>query len=273
MTQNYTNLLDGNRIPKIGLGVWQATDKEAQAAINTALDVGYRSIDTATIYANEKGVGAAINGSGLARKDIFVTTKLWNTDQHKVKDALHKSLDLMNIDYVDCYLIHWPAASKNLYVSAWEGLIQAQQEGLIKSIGVSNFLPEHLQRIINETKVKPILNQIELHPLLSQKTLSKWCAEKGIKTQAWSPLGQGGTGIFDHNEIINIAKKYGKSPAQIVLRWHIQNDIIVIPKSVTPWRISENFNIFDFSLIDTELKIIDRLNQNKRLGPNPQDFV
>ncbi len=272
MTQKYITMLDGKKIPQIGLGVWQATNDETEKAVTTAFEAGYRSIDTATVYENEKGVGAAIKNSALSRKEMFITTKLWNPEHNNVRGALNKSLELLELDYVDSYLIHWPAPSQNLYVSAWEELIRAQEDGLVRSIGVSNFLPEHIERIIKETGVKPTINQIELHPLLSQKEMSQWCTNKGIKVQAWSPLAQGGEGIFNHKDIIKIANHYGKSPAQIVLRWHIQNNIIAIPKSVTPSRIIENFNVFDFELTLDDLTIIDKLNQNKRLGPHPLEF-
>lgn len=272
MTQKYITMLDGNKIPQIGLGVWQATNDEAEHAVMHAFEAGYRSIDTATVYENEKGVGAAIKNSSLNRKDMFITTKLWNPDHGNVKDALNKSLDSLALDYIDSYLIHWPAPTQNLYIPAWEALIRAQQDGLIKSIGVSNFLPEHIDNIISATSVKPVLNQIELHPLLSQTEITQWCTQKNIAVQAWSPLAQGGEGIFNHKDIIEIAQKYGKSPAQIVLRWHIQHNIIAIPKSVTPSRIIENFNVFDFELSMNDLNTINKLNQNKRLGPHPLEF-
>ena len=271
--QKLIRLNDGNSIPQIGLGVWQATNEQVQRAINCAFEAGYRAIDTASIYGNEQGVGHAIKNSGLPRQDIFVTTKLWNNEQQQVREALSRSIDLLQLDYLDCYLIHWPAAANHYYVAAWQELVRAQQEGLIKSIGVSNFMPEHLQQIIAATGVVPVINQIELHPLLPQKALSAYCRELDIHIQAWSPLAQGGDGVFNHNEVINIARRHGKSPAQVVLRWHLQNDILVIPKSVTPWRICENFNIFDFELSPDELSIIDKLNQNKRLGPDPRLFV
>lgn len=272
MTQKYINLLDGNKIPQIGLGVWQATNNEAEHAVSTAFEAGYRSIDTATVYENEKGVGDAIKNSALNRADMFITTKLWNPEHNNVKQALSKSLDLLQLDYIDSYLIHWPAPNQNLYIQAWEEIIRAQEEGLIKSIGVSNFLPEHLEQIISATGVKPTINQIELHPLLSQQKTSQWCTQQNIAVQAWSPLAQGGEGVFDQKSIIELANKYGKSPAQIVLRWHIQNNVIAIPKSVTPSRIIENFNVFDFELTNEDLTTISALNQNKRLGPHPLEF-
>jgi len=272
MTQKYITLLDGNKMPQLGLGVWQATNTDTEKAVNAAFEAGYRSIDTATVYENEKGVGAAIKNSTLNREDMFITTKLWNPEHNNVKGALGNSLDLLGIDYIDLYLIHWPAPKQNLFLSAWEEMIRAQQDGLIKSIGVSNFLPEHIEHIVQATQVKPVINQIELHPLLSQKDLTQWCTQQGIKVQAWSPLAQGGKGIFDDQRIIKMAQHYGKSPAQIVLRWHIQNNIVAIPKSVTPSRIIENFNVFDFELTPQELNTIDQINQNKRLGPHPLEF-
>ena len=272
MTQKYITMLDGKKIPQIGLGVWQATNDETERAVNIAFQAGYRSIDTATVYENEKGVGAAIKSSSLNRQDMFITTKLWNPEHNNVRGALNNSLELLGLDYLDSYLIHWPAPTQNLYVPAWEELIKAQQDGLIRSIGVSNFLPEHIEHIIKETGVKPVINQIELHPLLSQKAMSQWCTKHDISVQAWSPLAQGGEGIFNNKSIIKIANHYGKSPAQVILRWHIQNNIIAIPKSVTPSRIIENFNVFDFELTVDDLMVIDKLNQNKRLGPHPLEF-
>ncbi|MDO6710733.1 MULTISPECIES: aldo/keto reductase [Aliiglaciecola] len=270
---NSVKMLDGNAIPKLGLGVWQASNEQVVSAIHAAFDAGYRLIDTASVYENESGVGTAIKSSNLAREDIFVTSKLWNKDQGNVQKALEKSLTLLELDYLDCYLIHWPAPSLGQYTNAWKELIKAQHSGLIKSIGVSNFLPEHIDTLIQQTGITPVINQIEKHPLFSQQSLSKWCTERDILVQAWSPLAQGGEGIFERPEVMAIAAAHQKSPAQVVLRWHIQKNTLVIPKSVTPSRIAENIDVFDFVLTPDELKTIDALDKNQRLGPDPLDFV
>ncbi|MEP4892355.1 MAG: aldo/keto reductase [Aliiglaciecola sp.] len=270
---NSIKMLDGNSIPKLGLGVWQASNEQVVEAISTALDAGYRLIDTASVYANESGVGEALRVNKVAREDIFVTSKLWNSDQNNVQQALEDSLSRLQLDYLDCYLIHWPVPSLGQYSKAWEELIKAQQNGLVKSIGVSNFLPEHIETLIQQTGVTPVINQIEKHPLFQQKTLSDWCAKHNILVQAWSPLAQGGQGIFEQQQVTSIANKYQKSPAQVVLRWHLQRNTLVIPKSITASRIIENIQVFDFELTAAELKTIDDLNKDQRLGPDPLDFV
>lgn len=272
MNQKFVTLNDGNKMPQLGLGVWQATNKETEHAVTTALEAGYRSIDTATVYENEQGVGKALIDSNIKREELFITTKLWNPDQNNVRDALCKSLEHLQLDYVDSYLIHWPCPAKKLYLKAWEALIQAQQDGLIKSIGVSNFLPEHIEHLIKETGVKPVLNQIELHPLFNQAEMKVWCKQNNIYVQAWSPLAQGGKGVFDHPDVVNLANKYNKTAAQIIIRWHLQENTIVIPKSITPSRIRENFTVFDFELTKNELKAINAINKNERLGPHPIEF-
>ncbi len=265
-------LHDGNLMPQLGLGVWQATNEDVATAIHKALEVGYRSIDTAAAYKNEQGVGDALKSAGVARDELFITTKLWNDDQKRPREALEESLEKLQLDYVDLYLMHWPVPAIDRYVEAWKGMIELQQEGLIKSIGVCNFNVEHLQRIIDETGVTPVINQIELHPLLQQRQLHAWNATHKIQTESWSPLAQGGEGVFDQKIIRELADKYGKTPAQIVIRWHLDSGLVVIPKSVTPARIAENFNVWDFRLDKDELSEIAKLDQGKRLGPDPEQF-
>ena len=265
-------LHDGNLMTQLGIGVWQATNEDVVTAIHKALEVGYRSIDTAAAYKNEQAVGDALKSAGVARDELFITTKLWNDDQKRPREALEESLEKLQLDYVDLYLMHWPVPAIDRYVEAWKGMIELQQEGLIKSIGVCNFNVEHLQRIIDETGVTPVINQIELHPLLQQRQLHAWNATHKIQTESWSPLAQGGEGVFDQKIIRELADKYGKTPAQIVIRWHLDSGLVVIPKSVTPTRIAENFNVWDFRLDKDELSEIAKLDQGKRLGPDPEQF-
>ncbi len=265
-------LHDGNLMPQLGLGVWQASNEDVVTAIHKALEVGYRSIDTAAAYKNEQGVGDALKSAGIARDELFITTKLWNDDQKRPREALEESLEKLQLDYVDLYLMHWPVPAIDRHVEAWKGMIELQQEGLIKSIGVCNFNVEHLQRIIDETGVTPAINQIELHPLLQQRQLHAWNATHKIQTESWSPLAQGGEGVFDQKIIRTLADKYSKTPAQIVIRWHLDSGLVLIPKSVTPSRIAENFDVWDFRLDKDELSEIAKLDQGKRLGPDPEQF-
>ncbi|WP_387466042.1 2,5-didehydrogluconate reductase DkgA [Photorhabdus sp. RM323S] len=271
--QPIIRLADGNQMPQLGLGSWAADNQQIAAAIHTALDIGYRAIDTAAIYNNEKGVGKALQETDIPREDIFVTTKLWNDRHRDVRAALTESLEKLQLDYIDLYLMHWPAPPQDQYVEAWQQFIELQKEGLIRSIGVSNFHTEHLQRLINETGVHPVINQIELHPLLQQRQLHAWNATHNIVTESWSPLAQGGEGVFDNQLVQHLAQKYSKTPAQIVLRWHIDNGMIVIPKSSTLSRIKENFDVFDFKLDKEDLTAMTALDIGKRLGPSPETFV
>ncbi|AMO47161.1 2,5-didehydrogluconate reductase DkgA [Kosakonia oryzendophytica] len=265
-------LSDGTLMPQLGLGVWKASNEEVVTAIHKALDVGYRSIDTAAAYKNEEGVGKAIASSGVPRDELFITTKLWNDDQQRPAQALKESLKKLQLDYVDLYLMHWPVPAIDHYVEAWQGMIALQQQGLVKSIGVCNFQIPHLQRLIDETSVAPVINQIELHPLMQQRQLHAWNATHKIQTESWSPLAQGGEGVFDQKIIRSLADKYSKTPAQIVIRWHLDSGLVVIPKSVTPSRIAENFNVWDFRLDKDELAEIAKLDAGKRLGPDPDQF-
>ena len=263
-------LNDGHRIPQLGFGVFKTPPAETAAAVGAAFDAGYRHIDTAAIYGNEEGVGQAIAASGLARDELFITTKLWNADQgyDSALKALDLSLDKLKLDYVDLYLIHWPVPSRGLALDSWKALIEAREAGKIRSIGVSNFRAEDLDAIIEATGVTPVLNQIELHPLLQQTELRDVDATRDIVTESWSPLAQGGE-VLDDPRLKTIAAKYGKSPAQVVLRWHIELGLVVIPKSVTPSRIRDNADIFDFSLDAADLAVIAELNQDRRIGPDP----
>ncbi|QXO73305.1 2,5-didehydrogluconate reductase DkgA [Morganella morganii] len=265
-------LSDGHLMPQLGLGVWKAGNDVVGSAVQSALETGYRLIDTAAIYQNEEGVGEALKATTVPREELFITTKLWNSDQQHAGKALEESLKKLQLDYVDLYLIHWPAPADDHYVSAWEQLIELQKTGLTRSIGVCNFDIGHLQRIIHKTGVKPVLNQIELHPLLQQRELQAWNATHSIHTESWSPLAQGGEGVFDTDIIQALAAKYRKTPAQIVIRWHLDRGLIVIPKSVTPSRIQENFDVFDFRLEKEELSQIQLLDSGTRLGPEPKEF-
>ncbi|WSW30303.1 aldo/keto reductase [Streptomyces sp. NBC_01003] len=260
-------------MPQLGFGVWQVPDAEAEKAVATALEAGYRSIDTAAIYGNEEGTGKAIAASGIAREKLFVTTKLWNADQgyDATLRAYDASLDKLGLDYLDLYLIHWPLPSKDSYVDTYKALEKIYADGRAKAIGVSNFLPEHLERLLGETSIIPAVNQIELHPHLQQRAAREFHAEQGIATEAWSPLGQG-KGLLEVPAIVAIAQKHGRTPAQVVLRWHVQLGNVVIPKSVTPSRIVENIDVFDFELDVEDIAAISALNEDRRLGPDPATF-
>jgi 2,5-diketo-D-gluconate reductase A len=260
---------DGRFIPQVGLGVFKVPDEEAEAVVSEGFAAGYRHIDTAAIYQNEAGVGAAIASSGIAREDMFITTKLWNTDQapEAAWPALHKSLDLLGLEYVDLYLIHWPSPWRENYLAAWETLIQMQEQGLVKSIGVSNFDETHLTHIIEKTGVTPVLNQIELHPFFAQKRMENVDAGLAILTEAWAPLGQGAA--LENPVLTEIAKAQGVSVAQVIIRWHMQCGRVVIPKSVTPARIRSNFDVFGFELTVEEMSRIAQLDTDTRIGPDP----
>ncbi|MEU5221591.1 aldo/keto reductase [Streptomyces toyocaensis] len=260
-------------MPQLGFGVWQVPDAEAETAVATALEAGYRSIDTAAVYGNEEGTGRAVARSGVPREDLFVTTKLWNSDQgyDSTLRAFDTSLSKLGLDYVDLYLIHWPAPARDTYVDTYKAFEKLHADGRVRAIGVSNFLPEHLERLIGETSVVPAVNQIELHPHLQQHAAREYHAEQGIATEAWSPLGSG-KGILEIPAIVAIARKHGRTPAQVVLRWHLQLGNVVIPKSVTPSRIQENIDVFGFSLDAEDLAAISALNEDRRIGPDPAEF-
>ncbi|ANL48816.1 aldo/keto reductase protein [Rhizobium phaseoli] len=261
---------DGHSIPQVGLGVWQTPQEIAAPTVRTAIAAGYRHIDTASGYDNEEGVGEGIRSSGLDRKDIFVTTKLRNTDQgyDNTLRAFDGSLKKLGSDYADLYLVHWPSPHRGLYTETWKAFVRIREEGRARSIGVSNFYPEHLERIIGETGVVPVINQIELHPDFQQKAAQEVHKKLGIATESWSPLGQG---QFISNPVIGeIARKHRKTPAQIIIRWHIDTGLVVIPKSVTPSRIEENFQVFDFKLDADDMAAIAKLDSaGARMGPDP----
>jgi 2,5-diketo-D-gluconate reductase A len=263
-------LRDGTQMPQLGFGVWQVPDDGAEASVSEALKVGYRSIDTAAIYRNEAGVGRAIKSSGIARNDLYITTKLWNEDQgyDKTLKAVDSSLKKLGVEQVDLYLVHWPSPHRGLYLETWKAMVEIKKQGKAKSIGVSNFMSEHLTRIIDATGEIPVLNQVELHPKFQQKTLREFHQKHGIFTECWSPLGQGQ--ILDDAQLKEIAAKHGKTTAQVIIRWHLQNGFIVIPKSVTPSRIKENFAVSDFTLSADDMAKIEKMDsKDGRIGPNP----
>jgi len=263
-------LNDGKLMPQLGLGVWRASNEEARMAVREAFACGYRSVDTASIYRNEEGVGQGFRDSGLDRTQVFITTKVWNDDQgfEQAQRALEQSLQRLKLEYVDLLLIHWPAPQRDRYLDTWRALIKLRERGLTRSIGVSNFAAAHLERITSETDIKPVLNQIELHPYLQQRELRAVHERLGIRTEAWSPLAQGK--VVDDAVIGKIAEKHGRTPVQITIRWHLDNGIIVIPKSVTPSRIRSNFDVFDFKLDDEDMRAIAALDAQNRLGPDPE---
>jgi 2,5-diketo-D-gluconate reductase A len=273
MTIPSLTLHDGVEIPQLGFGVFQVPPEDTQEVVEQALDAGYRHIDTAGAYRNEKGVGAAIAASELAREDLFVTTKLWNSEQgfDSTLAAFEASLGRLGFEYVDLYLIHWPVPSEGRFVDTWRAFERIHGEGRARTIGVSNFRVEDLGRLEAETEVRPTVNQIELHPRLQQAELRAWHADHGVVTEAWSPLAQGE--LLDDETIAAIAERHGKTPAQAVLRWHLQLGNVVFPKSVTPERIRENIEIFDFELSDAEMAEFERLDRGERIGPDPGTFV
>ena len=263
----------GAQIPQLGFGVFQVPPDEVVEPVRTAIEAGYRSIDTAAAYGNEEGVGKAIAESGVRREDLFVTTKLWNDRQgyDSTLQAFDESMTKLGLDYLDLYLIHWPAAGQDKYVETWRAFEKLHNEGRIKSIGVSSFQIPHLRRLFEETDVVPAINQIELHPNLQQADLRAFHREHGILTEAWSPIGQG-KGLLEDATLASLAEKYGKSPAQIVLRWHVQLGNVVIPKSATPSRIRENIQVFDFEIAEDDMNVIAGLETGKRVGPDPDVF-
>jgi 2,5-diketo-D-gluconate reductase A len=267
------DLTDGRRIPQLGFGVFQVSPEETGQAVGLALQTGYRLIDTAAAYGNEAEVGEAVAAGAVPRDEIFLTTKLWNDDQghDNALSAFEHSLERLDMDYVDLYLIHWPAPRRGRYVETWKALCELQADGRARSIGVSNFTVENLEQIIEATGVVPAVNQIELHPRLAQPELRSFHRRHGIVTEAWSPLGRGGD-LLQEPTLERIATQQGRTTAQVILRWHIQLGNVVIPKSVTPSRIEENFQILDFSLSEEEMRAIGELDAGKRIGPDPARF-
>ncbi|MEV0061628.1 aldo/keto reductase [Nocardia sp. NPDC050718] len=262
-------LNDGNVIPQLGFGVFQVPEDDVTPVVAEALEVGYRSIDTAAIYGNEEGVGRAIRASGIPRDEIYVTTKLWNAEQgyDSTLRAFDASMQRLGLDYLDLYLIHWPVPSAGRYVDTFRAFQALKAQGRIRSIGVSNFRVIDLETVIAETGETPAVNQIELHPTLAQRELRQYDANHAIATEAWSPLGQGA--LLNDPTVVSIAKELDRTPAQVVIRWHLQLGVIVIPKSVTPSRIAENFDVFSFELDAQAMEAINRLDTGTRIGPDP----
>lgn len=273
MTIPTVKLTNGVEMPQVGFGVFQVPDAETTAAVTTALEAGYRSIDTAAAYQNEAGVGQALAKSGIAREDLFVTTKLWNADQgyDQTLAAFERSRKLLGLDYLDLYLIHWPAPELGKYADSWRALEKLYSDGVVRAIGVSNFEPAHLEHLASVSSVVPAVNQVELHPYLVQSEVRAYGNEHGIATEAWSPLAKGGS-LLSEALVQQLAESYGRTPAQIVLRWHLQLGTIVIPKSVTPSRIAENLDVLDFTLTEADVAALSSLDRDERTGPNPNTF-
>ncbi|QKE74700.1 aldo/keto reductase [Arthrobacter citreus] len=272
---NLVKLNNGLEMPIIGLGVFQVEDGQVVIdSVKAAIRNGYRSIDTAAIYQNEEGVGKgikeALEENGLKREDLFITSKVWNADlgYQSTIDAFELSLKKLGLDYLDLYLIHWPVEGK--YVESWKALETLYKDGKVKAIGMSNFQIHHLKEVMATAEIMPMVNQVELHPMLSQVELREFLNENSIQIEAWAPLMQGG--LFENETLLEIANKYNKSIAQVVLRWHLQNGIVIIPKSIKEHRIQENANLFDFELTQEDMEQINSLNQNHRVGPDPDNF-
>ena len=266
-----TLLNNGEKMPWLGFGVFQIDDgQEVEQAVMTALEIGYRSIDTATVYGNERGVGTAIQKSGIPREDIFLTTKVWNDDLRKKRtmEAFEESLERLETDYVDLYLVHWPVA--DCYKETWQVIEEIYQSGRAKAIGVSNFQIHHLEDVLRDSQVVPTVNQVEFHPFLVQPELLKFCKSHQIQVEAWSPLVAGQ--IVNDPTAQKLAEKYGKTPAQIALRWDLQHEVVTIPKSIHANRIAENSQIFDFELSEADMNVLDALDEGKRVGPDPYNF-
>ncbi|MGE7904343.1 aldo/keto reductase [Peribacillus sp. NPDC094092] len=265
-------LHNGVKMPQLGFGVFKVkSGNETVESVKKAIEVGYRAIDTAAIYENEEGVGQAIRECGVPREELFITSKVWNTEQgyETTLQAFDDSINRLGLEYLDLYLIHWPGKDK--YLETWRALEKLYKDGKVKSIGVSNFHVHHLENLLANSEVKPVVNQIELHPLLTQVEIRDYCAKHEIKVESWSPLGRGN--LLEEPTINHIAKKHGKSSAQVLIRWHLQHDLVVIPKSITPSRIEENAEVFDFSLSLNEMNQIDALNKNERFGSNPDELL
>ncbi|NLB19953.1 MAG: aldo/keto reductase [Clostridium sp.] len=268
-------LNNGIEIPSVGFGVFRIEDGgDVYDAVLHAIKSGYRLIDTAAIYGNEEGVGRAIKDSGVKREDLFITTKLWNSDQgyDKAFDAFDLSLKKLGLDYVDLYLIHWPGPDNNLFVDSWKALEKLYKDKRTRAIGVCNFHVHHLKHLLANSTIAPVLNQIELHPLMNQKEIRDYCAEQNILVEAWGPLMQGKKDL-DAPLFVELGKKYGKTPAQVILKWHQQNEVLAIPKSETPSRIEENIDIFDFAISPDDMERIDAYNKDERLASNPDTLT
>lgn len=263
-------LNNGNEMPVVGLGVYKLSDTEMNHAVQAAATAGYRAFDTAYYYFNEQALGKALKETGIPREDLFITTKLWNDDQgyDKTKAAFQRSLDALGMDYIDLYLIHWPCPEDNLYVESYQAMEELYHEGKIKSLGVCNFKAHHLEKLMAETTIKPVVNQIEYHPYFNQHELQQYCEKHDIRVTAWSPLMRGGE-LFDHPVLMAIAEQHNKSVAQVLIRWHVQSGRIVIPKSSHPERIKSNIDIFDFELTNEEMQHINAMNKDQRQFKDP----
>ncbi|HLJ66518.1 MAG TPA: aldo/keto reductase [Chloroflexota bacterium] len=278
-TVPFVTLNNGVRMPQLGLGVFLVRNDEAIRSVSTALEAGYRLIDTAAAYGNEAGVGEAIRRSGIPRDEIFLTSKLWNADHgyEKAVKGFETSLDKLGLEYLDLYLIHWPLPMRGLAAETWKGLEQVYSSGRVKAIGVSNFTPEHLEQLLQESDIVPAVDQVELHPTFTQQDLRRYAGEHGIQVESWYPLGgqRNKDALLSLPLLAGLAERHGKTPAQIILRWHIQLGLVVIPKSTNPGRIRENFAIFDFELSGEEMDAISALDRGVRLGadPNTADFT
>ncbi|MHC9400944.1 aldo/keto reductase [Staphylococcus epidermidis] len=268
---------NGRTMPKIGLGTYRVKDSdECRESVKYAIEQGYRSIDTAMIYGNEETVGQGIKegleSTGLSREDLFITSKLWLTDfgRQNVEDAYRQSVAKLGLDYLDLYLMHWPGTNEAVMIDTWRGMEDLYKQNQVKNIGVSNFTPEHFEALLVQVSIKPVINQVEFHPYLTQNKLRKYLEAQNIIMESWSPLMNS---QILHDEVVNeVANEVGKTPAQVVIRWNIQHDVVVIPKSVTPHRIEENLDVWNFELSDNQMERIDQLNQDKRIGPNPLEF-
>ncbi|MCJ0969964.1 aldo/keto reductase [Mammaliicoccus sciuri] len=274
---NDTTFHNGNNMPSVGLGVFRVeNDDTAKDAVKHAIISGYRSIDAAFIYGNEskvgEGIAEGIKAANISREDLFITSKLWLEDYGKenVKRAYEKSLKLLGLDYLDLYLMHWPGTDENLMIDTWSGLEELYQQKLVNNIGVSNFNIDHLEKLSNKATYKPVLNQVEFHPYLTQLELRNYLYRNGIKMESWSPLMN--SEILKDNVVNQIAREINKTPAQVIIRWNIEHGVITIPKSITPSRIEENFDVYNFTLNDTHIRKLDELNKGKRIGPNPNNF-
>lgn len=268
---------NGRTMPKIGLGTYRVKDSdECRESVKHAIEQGYRSIDTAMIYGNEETVGQGIKeglkSTGLSREDLFITSKLWLTDfgRQNVEEAYRQSVEKLGLDYLDLYLMHWPGTNEAVMIDSWRSMEDLYKQNQVKNIGVSNFTPEHFEALLAQVSIKPVINQVEFHPYLTQNKLRKYLEAQNIIMESWSPLMNS---QILHDDVINeVANEVGKTPAQVVIRWNIQHDVVVIPKSVTPHRIEENLDVWNFELSDNQMERIDQLNQDKRIGPNPLEF-
>ncbi|WP_106498154.1 aldo/keto reductase [Lentibacillus sp. Marseille-P4043] len=270
MNPNTTKRLNnGKQIPQLGLGVYKVPAEQVYETVKNALELGYRHIDTASFYGNEEGVGKAIKDSGIPREEIFVTTKVWNDDHgfERAQEAFAKSLNRLGLEYVDLYLIHWPVPT--IFPETWKALEKVYKDGAAKAIGVSNFLDHHLQELARTQEVQPAVDQIELHPKLVETRTINYCHEKGIAIESWSPLGR--ATYLDDPLLVKLGEKYKKSPAQIIIRWHLQRDFVVIPKSTNSERQRENITVFDFHLDERDMKLLDQMDEGMRVGSHPNN--